>query len=128
MTLPRAVPILLRHLGAYAELAALDITSSSVHLKARIGSMLALSASMVFCVLAVSVAVVASFWDTPYRLASVYSLVGLSGVMTAATGVYARRVRTRQPRFFKAVRNEWTNDQAIFQRIVPKKGEGDCHT
>lgn len=121
--LPRAVPVLLRHLGAYAELAAQDIANGRDYLRARLGSLVAFSASVGLCVLVTCTAVIASFWDTPYRFTSLYSLVALSVIMTGATGWHAWRVRRRQPPFLDAVRNEWNNDRPILQRVI--FGEAD---
>jgi len=75
-TLPKAAPALLRHVAAYAELAALDIARA----QREIGAIWVITAvaavAVLFCLFLGCLGLIAYYWDTPYRVAAIGWLAG----------------------------------------------------
>lgn len=121
--LPRVAPVLLRHLGAYAELLAQDLARSRAGLARRLSVMLVAAFGLAGAVVMLCVAIVAESWDTIYRMTAVYSLlaffVGLSGLAAA----YAARLQSRQPHLFAGLEREWQLDRVLVARVLSDHDE-----
>ncbi len=117
-SLPQAAPIVFRHLGAYAELAAQDLAVSREQFRIRIGSMMLAFVAALFALLMMCVAIVAAGWDTPYRMTAVYALTAFFVAIAIGAGIYFNRARLRQPPLFAAVRREWAIDRVILGRML----------
>ena len=70
-SLPKAAPALLRHLGAYVELAALDLERAKRDAVGGIIVSLIILVCSLFALLMGCAAVIAVTWDTPHRLAAI---------------------------------------------------------
>lgn len=117
-SLPQAAPILMRHLGAYAELAGQDFGEVRQQFRVRLISALLMALGAFFAVLMICVAVIAAAWDTPQRMSAIYWLLGVFAVLFVAAGAYFMSARRGQPAPFATVRREWALDREILVRIL----------
>jgi uncharacterized membrane protein YqjE len=117
-SLPKAAPALLRHIGAYLELVALDLARAQREITAQvvasaIAAICALFALFMFCL-----GVVAYTWDTAYRVAAIAWMGGGFLVIAIAAVIYrARLARARSP-LLSDVKREWQEDRVILERIL----------
>jgi uncharacterized membrane protein YqjE len=117
-SLPRAAPVLLRHLTAYAELAARDLGRAQREATAQLVASMLVVVSLFFVLLMVCLAVVAATWDTTHRLQAIAAMAGGFALLALAAVAYrARVVRGRSP-LLSAVRREWQTDRVILDRIL----------
>jgi uncharacterized membrane protein YqjE len=118
LSLPQAVPILLRHLLAYAELAEEDLQHIS---RRATGRLLALAVALlgaIFMLFMICVAVIAAVWDTPHRMAAILWLLGFFVLLTAGA-LYAALGRMREDTsMFAGVKKEWSQDRVILERLL----------
>jgi uncharacterized membrane protein YqjE len=112
----RAIPILLRHLDGYIELAEQDWSAAKVLAKERAQTWVVLLASSVFAVVATFVFVIALTWDTEYRLLATGGLAGVA--IAIAIGAAVRLKRRPAERAFATIRREWERDRAIVRRLL----------
>ena len=111
-------PVLLQHLGAYAELAEEDLTRSRTHIGLAAVGWLMLVASLMFVFQMLCLAAVAAAWDTPARMPVICGLLGVFTVVAIVAGVHLRRLyRTRVP-LFLAVRREWKLDRQALGSVL----------
>jgi uncharacterized membrane protein YqjE len=116
--LPRAAPLVLRHLGAYAELIAEDIADAQRRFAERL---IATALLIVCCAIALVMAcitVIALTWDTPYRVQSVAWMLGVFVVVALIAAVYRSRVVAAPATFLPSVRREWREDRDVLDRIL----------
>lgn len=122
-SLPKAAPALLRHLVAYAELAALDLARA----QREIGSMaIAVAIAAVCCVFCLSLgclAVVAYFWDTAYRVAAIGCLAGGFLLVAIIMLVYSQRLARARTPFLSDMRREWQEDRVILEHALSSDEE-----
>ncbi len=117
-SLPKAAPAILRHLVAYAELAAEDLEQTHRDLLARLFASLIVFVSACFVILAAFVAVLALTWNTPHRVAAIVWM-GLSFLVIAVVAaLYRARIVGAQASFMGTVRREWAEDRLILERIL----------
>ena len=120
-SLPKAVPALLQHLAAYAELAGEDLARARRELAENIVALMVVAISLFFTALMGCAAVVALTWDTPHRLAAILGMgVFFLGVAAAAM-LYRSRAARENPPFLASVREEWREDRVILERIFSEK-------
>jgi uncharacterized membrane protein YqjE len=117
-TLRQAAPVLLRHLGAYVELAEQDIAADRGHFAARIGSMTLLIVAVLFALLMGCVAIVAAGWETPHRMTTIYMLLAFFALTSLAALAWTLQVKRRQPPLLASVRREWQLDQVMLERLM----------
>ncbi len=117
-SLPKAVPALLRHIIAYAELAALDFARA----KREIGSIFIATAvaglCAIFFVLLACLTVIAYFWDTSHRIAAIGWLAGGFLAVAIIALAYARRMSSARTPFLEDMRSEWGKDKVILERVL----------
>ncbi len=115
--------MLLRHLAAYAELAAQDMGQAQREWSARLSATVLSVAAALFAVMMGCLAVIASTWDTPHRLAAIVWM----GVAFAASALLALLYRSQllrnQSPFLSTVRREWREDRVILDRILSPDAE-----
>jgi uncharacterized membrane protein YqjE len=117
-SLPKAAPALLRHIGAYVELVALDLARAQREITAQvvasaIAAICALFALFMFCL-----GVVAYTWDSAYRVAAIAWMGGGFLVIAIAAVIYRSRLgRARSP-LLSDVKREWQEDRVILERIL----------
>jgi uncharacterized membrane protein YqjE len=122
-SLPQAAPVLLRHLNAYAALAAQDLAKSRENFGARIGAAILTMLGIFFALLMTCVAIIALTWDTPHRMAAIYILIGVFVLTAVLSGNYAAKMRRERTPMFASVQREWAIDRVILERIVGGEDE-----
>jgi uncharacterized membrane protein YqjE len=109
---------MLRHLGAYVDLASLDLARTCRQITAEFLASAILAVCAIFAVLMGCLAVVALTWDTPYRVTAIAWMGGGFLVLAVGAAVYrAGVIRARSP-FLDAVRQEWQEDRVLLEHIV----------
>jgi uncharacterized membrane protein YqjE len=120
-SLPKAAPALMRHIGAYVDLAALDMARTQRELTAQLVAYAIIAICALFAVLLACLGVVAYTWDTPYRVAAIAWMGGGFLVIAIAAAIYCACV-TRSP-LLSDVRREWQEDRVILERILSSEEE-----
>ena len=117
-SLPKAAPVLIRHLGAYLELAAQDLARAQRDLVAQLVALAIVIVSALLALVMGCLAIIAVTWNTSQRLtAIVWMAVGF--VLIAILAVfYAARMGGTQLPLFSLVRREWQEDRPILERIL----------
>ncbi len=117
-SLPIAAPALLRHLGAYAELAALDFARAQREIGSIVIACGCVALFSCFFVLLACLAVIAYFWDTPYRVTAIGCLSGGFLIASVIMLLYVKRlVRSRTP-FLGDLGREWQKDKVILEHAL----------
>jgi uncharacterized membrane protein YqjE len=117
-SLPKAAPALMRHIGAYIELAGLDLARTHREITAQVVASAIAAICVLFAVFLICLGVIAYFWDTPYRVAAIAWMAGGFLVAAIAAAVYrARAARARSP-LLSDVRREWQEDRVILEKIL----------
>jgi uncharacterized membrane protein YqjE len=122
-SLPRAAPALMRHIGAYVELAGLDLARTQREIMAQVVASAVVAICALFAVFLICLGVIARTWNTPYRLAAIAWMAG--GFIVVAIGALlyrARAARERSP-LLADVRREWQEDRVLLERILSADGE-----
>jgi uncharacterized membrane protein YqjE len=116
--LPKAAPALLRHIGAYVELLALELEQSRRDLTVNILASMVAGVCVFFAVLMGCVVIVALTWDTPYRVPAVAWTGG--GFLAAAVLalIYRSKVLKDQQPFLASVKREWQEDAVVLENII----------
>jgi len=120
-SLPKAAPALLRHLVAYAELAALDFARAQREVGAIFIATLVAALCAIFFVLLACLTVIAYFWDTPFRIAAIVWLA--AGFLAAAVilVIYVKRLSRARAPFLGDIRREWDKDKVIIERALDEE-------
>jgi len=117
-SLPKAIPILLRHVLAYAELAGEDLRAFQRRSVARLFALLVAMLGALFSLALICVAVVAAYWDTPHRLHAIFALLGVFIVVTVIGLLSARPKPAEAEAMFDRVAQEWRKDRVILDRLL----------
>jgi uncharacterized membrane protein YqjE len=117
-SLPKAAPALLRHLVAYAELAALDLARAQRQVGSIFIALAVAAVCGVFCVSLGCLAAIAYFWDTPYRVAAIGCLAGGFLLLAVIMLVYCQRLARARTPFLSDLRREWGEDRAILEHAL----------
>lgn len=122
-SLPRAAPALLRHLGAYVELIGLELHRAQQDLIGEMVAGAALAVSVLFALLFGCLLIVAYYWDTPYRIASIACLAGAFVLIAIVAAIYrSGKVRARSP-FLATTKREWQHDRAFLEHLLSNDEE-----
>jgi uncharacterized membrane protein YqjE len=117
-SLPKAAPALMRHVGAYIELAELDLARAQRELAAQLVAIGVVAICALFAVILACLGVVAYTWDTPNRVPAIAWMGGGFLVLAIAAAIYlSRLLRARSP-LLADVRREWHEDRVILERIL----------
>ncbi len=117
-SLPKAAPALLRHVAAYAELAALDIGRAQKEITAMLAATAIAALCFMFCLMLGCLALIAYYWDTVYRVAAIGWLAGGFLLIAVIMLFYrASLVRARSP-FLSDLQREWHEDRMILERVL----------
>jgi uncharacterized membrane protein YqjE len=117
-SLRNAIPVVLRHLDAYVELAEQDFAQakSAAASRLRIAALFGVSA-FITLLLACGL-VVALAWDTPYRI---WAISGLT-LLFAATAIGTATALTRKRESpFASLKREWKEDRELFRSFLTKE-------
>ena len=113
----------MRHIGAYVELAGLDLARTQREIMAQVVALAIVAICALFAVFLICLGVIACTWNTPYRLAAIAWMAGGFIVVAIAAALYrARSARDRSP-LLADVRREWQEDKVILERILSADGE-----
>ena len=122
--LPKAVPALLRHFAAYVDLASLDLARLQREIAAELLASAVVGICAIVAVLMGCLAVVASTWDTPYRVSAIAWLGGGFLLAAVVAAVYRSKASRSRLRFFASVRREWQEDRVLLERIISPDQDG----
>jgi uncharacterized membrane protein YqjE len=117
-SLPKAAPALLRHIGAYLDLAELDLARTQREFTAQLAAIAVVAICALFAVFMACLCVVALTWNTPYRVAAIAWMGGGFLGLAVAAAIYLSRVRRARSPFLADVRREWQEDRVILERIL----------
>jgi uncharacterized membrane protein YqjE len=117
-SLPKAAPALLRHLAAYAELAALDFARAQREFTAQLIAVAVIAICVLFALLLCCVAVIACTWDTPYRVAAIAWMGGGFVLIAVIVAVYRSKLARSRTPFLADVQREWQEDRVILERVL----------
>lgn len=117
-SLPKAAPALMRHIGAYVELAALDLARAQRELTAQFVAAAIASVCVLFAVFFACLGVVAYAWDTAYRVPVIAWMSGGFLVVAIGAAVYRSRLARARSPLLADVRREWRQDRVILERIL----------
>ncbi len=122
-SLPKAAPALMRHIGAYIELAGLDLARTQRDIMAQVVASAIVAICALFAVFLICLGVIAYTWNTPYRLAAIAWMAGGFIAVAIGAAIYrARAARARAP-LLADVRREWQEDRVLLERILSADGE-----
>jgi len=119
-SLPKAAPALMRHIGAYIELVALDLARAQREITAQVVASAIAAICALFAVFMFCLGVVAYTWDTAYRVAAIAWMGGGFLVIAIAALIHRSRLsraRARSP-LLADVKREWQEDRVILERIL----------
>jgi uncharacterized membrane protein YqjE len=116
--LPKAAPALLRHIGAYVELVALELEQSKRDLSVNILASVVAGVCVFFALLMGCVVIVALTWDTPYRVPAVAWTGGAFLAVAVLALIYRSKVMKDQQAFLTSVKREWQEDVVVLESIL----------
>jgi uncharacterized membrane protein YqjE len=116
--LPKAAPALLRHIGAYVELVALELEQSRRDLSVNILASVVAGVCVFFAVLMGCVVIVALTWDTPYRVPAVAWTGGAFLAAAVLALIYRSKAMKDQQQFLASVKREWQEDVVVLESIL----------
>ena len=122
-SLPKAAPALLRHLAAYAELAALDIARAQREIGAILVTTAIAAVCLLFCLFLGCLAVIAYFWDSAYRVAAIGWMAGGFLLVAAIMLVYRASLSRARTPFLGDLQREWHEDRVLLERILSSDEE-----
>jgi uncharacterized membrane protein YqjE len=113
----------MRHIGAYIELAALDLARAQREITAQVVASAIAAVCALFAVFMFCLGVVAYTWDTAYRVAAI-AWMGAGFLLIAIVAVIYRQrlVRASSP-LLSDVKREWHQDRVILERILSSDEE-----
>jgi uncharacterized membrane protein YqjE len=117
-SLPKAGPALLRHLGAYVDLASLDLARTQREITTELLAFAVVAICGLFAVFMGCLVVVACTWDTPHRVAAIAWMGGGFVVVAIAAAAYRANAARSQSQFLATVRREWQQDRVLLERIL----------
>ena len=121
--LPKAAPVLLRHVAAYTELAALDLGRAQRQLAAQLIVVATMLVSLIFAAFFGCLALIVHVWDTPYRVGVIAGIAGGFLAVGVLSVIYRSRLGRRQSELFSTVRSAWREDRVIWERILAGEQE-----
>jgi len=117
-SLPKAAPALMRHIGAYVELAALDLARAQREITAQVVASAIAAICTLFALFMFCLGVVAYTWDTAYRVAAIAWMGGGFLVIAIAAVIYRSRLASARSPLLADVKREWQEDRVILERIL----------
>ena len=122
-SLPKAAPVLLKHLGGYAELAHQDIEQMQRDLSARMLAAVLVGACLFFVIFCGCLMVVALTWETPHRVSAIAWMGAVFLILGALALAYRFQVVKGHGPFLGTMRSEWQADRAAIDEILSAKKE-----
>jgi uncharacterized membrane protein YqjE len=108
----------MRHLGAYVELAGLDLARAHREITAQVVVSAIAAMCGLFAVFMACLGVIAYTWDTSYRLPAIAWMAG--GFLAVALGavVYRASLARKRTAMFTDIRREWQEDRIILEHFL----------
>jgi uncharacterized membrane protein YqjE len=116
--LPKAAPVLLRHLVAYVDLAGLELAKAQREISSEFLATAIAAVCGLFAVFMGCLAVVACTWDTPYRVTAIACMAGVFLAAAIAAAIYRYNVVRSRSEFLASVRREWHQDRVVLENIL----------
>ncbi len=120
-SLPKAAPALLRHVGAYLELAAQDLARYRRELTAQLLATAVMAVGALLALFMGCLVVVALTWDTRYRVTAIGVMCGGFLAVAALAALYRANVARDSAPLLDTVRREWREDRVILERILAEE-------
>jgi uncharacterized membrane protein YqjE len=117
-SLPKAAPALMRHIGGYVELFALDLARAQREIAAQVVASAIAAICVLFAVFMACLGVIAYTWDTAYRVAAIAWMGGGFLVVAIAAMVYRSSLSRARTPLLSDVQREWQEDRVILERIL----------
>ena len=117
-TLPKAAPAILRHMVAYIDLAAMDLSRAHREMSADLVASAVTIICGLFAVFMGCLGVVAYTWDTAYRLAAIGWMGAGFLILAIAAALYRSNAARSKSHPLASVRREWQEDRVILERIL----------
>lgn len=117
-SLPKAAPALMRHIGGYAELIALDLARAQREITAQVVASAIAAICVLFAVFMACLGVVAYTWDTAYRVAAIAWMGGGFLLIAIVAVIYRSSLARARSPLLSDVRREWQEDRVILERIL----------
>ncbi len=117
-SLPKAAPALMRHIGAYIELVALDLARAQREITAQVVAAAIAAICALFALFMLCLGVVAYTWDTTYRVAAIAWMGGGFLLIAIAALIYRSRLGRARTPLLSDVKREWQEDRVILERIL----------
>lgn len=120
----RLVPVILRHLEAYAEVAGEDARDAANHVARRLLALLVAGACAFVALLMFCAWLLVLAWDTPWRAWTAAGLALLFAAVTAALAWPALKGGSEPHQvFFPRVRGELSRDRELIARAFDGNGQ-----
>ncbi len=120
----RLVPVILRHLEAYAEVAGEDAREAAAHVARRLLALLVAGACAFVALLMFCTWLLVLAWDTPWRA---WTAAGLALLFAAGAAALAwpalKGGAAPHEVFFPRIRGELSRDRELVARAFDGKGE-----
>jgi uncharacterized membrane protein YqjE len=110
--------VLLRHLGAYAELAREDLARSRAQIGLAAGGVLMLVTSLLFALQMMCLAALAAAWDTSARMPVIFGLLGFFAILAVAAAIHLWRLQRARAPLCGAVYREWERDRQTLLSLL----------
>jgi uncharacterized membrane protein YqjE len=123
-SLPKAAPVLLRHVAAYAELIALDIARAQRELGATLLASILAGLCLLATLIFACIGIIAYYWDTPHRVTAIAWLAGAFLLVAVAALGYRARLAQRRSPFLADLRAQWEQDRVLLERILSSDEDG----
>jgi uncharacterized membrane protein YqjE len=121
----RLIPVVLRHLDAYAEVVGEDAREATAFVARRLILLLIAGACAFVALLMLCAWLVILAWDTPWRAWTAAGLVFLFGGVAAALAWPALRGHAgRDALFFHRIRGELSRDRELIANAFDRDGKG----
>ena len=117
-SLPKAAPALLRHITAYAELAAIDFARARREIGAIVVCTAVAAVGLLFFLWLACLGVIAYYWDTSYRVAAIGWLAGGFLLIAVVMMIYVASLSRARTPFLTDIRREWHEDREIVERVL----------
>jgi uncharacterized membrane protein YqjE len=108
----------MRHIGAYVDLAALDLASAKRAITAQVVALAIVALCVLFAVFMACLGVVAYTWDTPYRVVAIAGMGGGFLVAAIVAAIYRSSLARAAPPLLSDVQREWQEDRVVLERIL----------
>ena len=113
-----------RHVGAYADLIADDVSVALDGFSRRLMVSVILIASAGFSVALACVWAIVAVWDTTARLWVIALLAGLFALVASWALLTLRRLGGDSPGILSRTADEWQKDRLLLEELLPPVGGG----